>query len=414
MSIGVLVVGDIGRSPRMQNHAVELSRNFSKKEIYMIGYDETPCSIEFIERENINVLNLSHGGVDKLRKYLPTLVGFLIFALCKVVFQTISLFFVLIKIPRLEAIIVQSPPAIPALIVVWIACKIKKSKMIVDIHNYGYSILSLSVSNKILVKVAASIERFFVRRADITFTVSKAMSKDVFNSWGLKHAPKVLFDVPPTRFQPPTHSTIHEVLLRLLDADDLLEDQKQSIVKNLSVKMNKNIPSDLNKTFKTLPALPDKVSRDTIGFQPLPSWSSNQISILTNKNGFLPRAQNMTIAEALKSNQAPVFAISCTSWTPDEDFNILLNALVRYDRQARKTLSTLPPLLMVITGKGAMRDIFFQNAASMNMTHVALVSLFVPADLYPAFVFFIIHFNFFLVLLAVLTSVSACINPHQA
>lgn len=34
-NVGVLVYGDIGRSPRMQNHAVELSKQFH---VYLIGY----------------------------------------------------------------------------------------------------------------------------------------------------------------------------------------------------------------------------------------------------------------------------------------------------------------------------------------------------------------------------------------
>lgn len=34
-SVGVFVYGDIGRSPRMQNHATELSKSY---EVYFMGY----------------------------------------------------------------------------------------------------------------------------------------------------------------------------------------------------------------------------------------------------------------------------------------------------------------------------------------------------------------------------------------
>jgi hypothetical protein len=37
-SVGVFVYGDIGRSPRMQNHAVELSKDYL---VYFMGYCET-------------------------------------------------------------------------------------------------------------------------------------------------------------------------------------------------------------------------------------------------------------------------------------------------------------------------------------------------------------------------------------
>lgn len=34
----IIVYGDIGRSPRMQNHAVEISKH-TNLSIYLIGYD---------------------------------------------------------------------------------------------------------------------------------------------------------------------------------------------------------------------------------------------------------------------------------------------------------------------------------------------------------------------------------------
>jgi hypothetical protein len=38
--VGVFVYGDIGRSPRMQNHAIELSKEY---EVYFMGYcDSVP------------------------------------------------------------------------------------------------------------------------------------------------------------------------------------------------------------------------------------------------------------------------------------------------------------------------------------------------------------------------------------
>jgi len=37
-SVGVFVYGDIGRSPRMQNHAFELSKEY---QVYFMGYFET-------------------------------------------------------------------------------------------------------------------------------------------------------------------------------------------------------------------------------------------------------------------------------------------------------------------------------------------------------------------------------------
>lgn len=47
--------------------------------------------------------------------------------------------------------------------------------------------------------------------------------------------------------------------------------------------------------------------------------------------------------------------VSSTSWTPDEDFSILLDALVAYSETARTSPHPLPNILAIITGKGAQR-----------------------------------------------------------
>lgn len=52
--------------------------------------------------------------------------------------------------------------------------------------------------------------------------------------------------------------------------------------------------------------------------------------------------------------------MSATSWTPDEDFDLLLAALCLYDHTAAavQLVSKLPKLVVVITGKGADRADF--------------------------------------------------------
>jgi beta-1,4-mannosyltransferase len=43
MSIGVLVLGDLGRSPRMQNHALSVLQH-TDFEVQLIGYNESPLN----------------------------------------------------------------------------------------------------------------------------------------------------------------------------------------------------------------------------------------------------------------------------------------------------------------------------------------------------------------------------------
>lgn len=59
----------------------------------------------------------------------------------------------------------------------------------------------------------------------------------------------------------------------------------------------------------------------------------------------------------------PALLISATSWTPDEDFSLLLEALATYDDAATAaamsaTGDKLPKIFMIITGKGAGRATF--------------------------------------------------------
>jgi len=48
--------------------------------------------------------------------------------------------------------------------------------------------------------------------------------------------------------------------------------------------------------------------------------------------------------------------VSSTSWTPDEDFGLLLNALVSYSKSPSTT-----PILAIITGKGPQKEMYIKR-----------------------------------------------------
>lgn len=54
--------------------------------------------------------------------------------------------------------------------------------------------------------------------------------------------------------------------------------------------------------------------------------------------------------------------VSSTSWTPDEDFSILLDALVQYGSSSS---SDHVPLLVVITGRGPQKEMYLSKIASL-------------------------------------------------
>lgn len=70
----------------------------------------------------------------------------------------------------------QNPPSVPVLPVVWAVARVKGATFVVDWHNYGWSILSLSGgSARLLVPLYQWIELTFGKMADGGFCVSNAM-----------------------------------------------------------------------------------------------------------------------------------------------------------------------------------------------------------------------------------------------
>lgn len=88
----------------------------------------------------------------------------------------------------------------------------------------------------------------------------------------------------------------------------------------------------------------------------------------------------------------PALVVSSTSWTPDEDFGILLDALNQYEKRARELSEAadakkLPKLLMVVTGKGPQREEYMKtiNRLQADWHWVRCISLWLEAEDYPIF-----------------------------
>lgn len=72
-----------------------------------------------------------------------------------------------------------------------------------------------------------------------------------------------------------------------------------------------------------------------------------------------------------------------TSWTPDEDFDLLLEALERAERQLK---SESPMLAMLLTGRGPLRDTFESRVARRNFKAILVRMVWLePAD-YPVLI----------------------------
>lgn len=78
------------------------------------------------------------------------------------------------------------------------------------------------------------------------------------------------------------------------------------------------------------------------------------------------------------NEKADKLIISSTSFTPDEDFNILIESLKLYDSN-----EGLPKLKVIITGKGPLKENFLKKVEESNFRKVKVNSIWLSAEDYP-------------------------------
>jgi beta-1,4-mannosyltransferase len=101
-----------------------------------------------------------------------------------VIWQSVSLFLTLLLKRRSDHVIVQNPPAIPALAVCWLYSVTMFANYVIDWHNYGHSILALTLGQQHkLVSISVLFESYFGRRATANLCVTKAMKEDLEKKW---------------------------------------------------------------------------------------------------------------------------------------------------------------------------------------------------------------------------------------
>lgn len=176
----IIVLGDIGRSPRMEYHAVSLlQENYN---VDIIGYVETkPIEELHSAQPRCKIHELSAVPMTNLTPKLK-----LIF---KTFWQTLSLMIALVSIRRPQFLLVQNPPGIPTLVVCYFYCFLTRTKLIIDWHNYTYTILALGLTGgekNLFCRLAKRIERWFGSKADANFCVTKAMKQDLSDNWNIR------------------------------------------------------------------------------------------------------------------------------------------------------------------------------------------------------------------------------------
>lgn len=151
----IIVLGDLGRSPRMLNHARALrSRGW---QVTLTGYGVNPPSPDLVQDPGVEVRELDAGGRG---------IGRRLWQLTKEV-----------RRGHWTIVLVQNPPGFPALLVLGLLPR-RGERRILDWHNVGSSLLSLRSSPR---RFAAGFygwcERRSARIADEHWAVSAVMAE---------------------------------------------------------------------------------------------------------------------------------------------------------------------------------------------------------------------------------------------
>lgn len=318
----VVVLGDIGRSPRMCNHATSLAEEGVR--VRLIGYPGSNPPAGVLSNDKITLKHLTPFS-KSLERSLPRLLVYVL----KVIWQSVNL---LLALPFLfnlpDFLLMQNPPSIPAMFVCYLYCKclnLGRTKFLVDWHNYGYSILALTLSpSHFLVKLSRKIEAFFGPKADAAFCVTEAMKTDLAQNWGVG-SPVTLYDRAPSHFRPISGKEKHDLM----------------------VKLGEKYPA------------------------------------LTTAEGPSAFTEEFANGRVEDREDRPAILISSTSWTPDEDFSVLLNALEAYETACREGTSRLPDLVCVITGKGPEKAYYSRLIEEKKWRYVTVVMPWLEAEDYP-------------------------------
>lgn len=303
MRTAVIVIGDLGRSPRMQYHALSLAASGS--EVDLIGLEGAEVMPAVAANPRIHVHRLpdrsfagrASGGVRR----------FVFGSAMRAMGQARRLLSTVMSLPKADVILVQNPPAVPTMSVAWLAGRLRGSRVVIDWHNLSHTIAAVKLGDgHRAVKALARSERRWAKRASANITVSQALASWLSREYGINAT--VVYDRPGAAFERPTSEAAATV------------------------------------------------------------WNS--------------------IAKDTRLTDRPPLVVCPTSWTPDEDFDLLLEALERAERTLAKDAGTpaSPRLAVLLTGRGALRSTFEARVARREFKAIAIKMLWLePAD-YPTLI----------------------------
>jgi beta-1,4-mannosyltransferase len=198
MRAAIVVVGDVGRNPRMQYHARALALN--GVDVDIVGQGGTPLPKFLTDNPRIAIRPFGQGDLRRHAGRSKVLYG--LFAAIDAVETSIGLLVALLRIDRPDLLLVQIPPALPSLYVARIVRRLRGARLVVDWHNLGYTVLALQLGRRhVGVRLARWLERRAARRADAHLCVSRGIARFLTDRFKLRNV-HVLYDRPAAAFVP--------------------------------------------------------------------------------------------------------------------------------------------------------------------------------------------------------------------
>ncbi|GAU93055.1 hypothetical protein RvY_05046 [Ramazzottius varieornatus] len=321
----VMVMGDIGHSPRMQYHVASLSK--SSFDVDVLAFRHSEPRAEILKDPAVQIRAIK--DVPRACRQLPKLLYYPV----KVLWLIVSIFAAMWKARKPDLILIQNPPTIPVVFCAFLANYFWQAAVVIDWHNYSHSIIALgnkktSTLQRVMVSLTEYAESITARYADANICVTKAMAVDMLKRWQVRVT--TLYDRPPSDF----------------DQFGNMEGRHYLFTKLGS----------FSPVFRS----------------PIPPSSGTE-TVFTRK----------APGEAAElRDDRPALLVSSTSWTEDEDFGLLFDALKLYDQEAQRN-AQLPKVLLVVTGKGPLKEFYMNKVREENFRSVSITSLWLDSADYP-------------------------------
>jgi beta-1,4-mannosyltransferase len=293
----------------MQYHAHALAT--SGVEVDFIGYEGSPLPRRLSEHPRISVRHLREA---RLRFAVGrSTVLYSLAAFVDAVLLSVRLLAALLRTPRFDLLLVQNPPAVPTLYVVWIAARLRGARMVIDWHNLGFTILALRLGRRHPgVRLARWFERTGGRLADAHLCVSRGFARFLTDRFRLLNV-RVLYDRPAAAFVAVDRTEREQI--------------RQALFSRLGIR-----------------------------------------------------------------GAGPVgFIVSPTGWTADEDFDVVIDAVLQIEDRIRgweagESRRRFPDLVVLVTGDGARRAEFERRFAGLPARRVQLRTRWLDPEDYPRIV----------------------------